>query len=182
MKSTLQIQRGNPKVIITVTVILAVGVFGLFIWNNISANKAEEIAKPIESSLLQGEAIKKCSSGDAGAGWDNTQPHYNATFQISANKTKALELMNQAASKNGFKLTHASSVDRGYLPVADAYVDAWYFDMTSKKTDYEKASGAVYLAMSVNSNGSEKVCKGTTLQIDDTHSVITLEVKLPGHP
>lgn len=146
-----------------------------------SSDYAKQTAQPLEQALIAKGAVKKCETGDSGRGLDNKEPWYDATFELKSNKEDALKLIEQVAKDNGYTLTQATPENREPLgAVADQYLGAWQFDITSKQSPYSDLEpGQIHLAMSVNASGSDGTCGENSARIDDTHSSIVLSVELP---
>jgi hypothetical protein len=55
------------------------------------------------------------------------------------------------------------------------------FDDTSKSSPYKDlSSGPIKLALGVNASGAKEACgKDTQITVDDTHSVVNIELRLP---
>lgn len=142
--------RSNKRIIITAIIIIVISLVGWFIWNNIFRNYAAEIAAPIEKVIIDAGGVKESSSGDAGRIPDNTEPYYDAEFKLKGNKQLAIDTINKAAEKNGYKLTHATADNKGPYPVADEFVDQWFFDTKSKPNPYsDLKSGTITLLFKI---------------------------------
>lgn len=129
------------------------------------ASHNEEAARPIEEGLTKAGGIKKCTIGSNGG--FNTEGHatnYNAFFEVPMSRDKAVELIKNIARNNGFTLTHAID-KRGPVPVADVYLDDWYYDTTSKINPYsDLGTGYIYLFLTVNNDGKKSLACGNGLQ------------------
>lgn len=151
-------------------------------------NYALQTSEPLESVLVKAGAVKKCGYGDNGKGTDNQTPWYDAFYELPANRSEAIELVNKAAKDNGYNLTHASRENRGGLgAIADEFIDNWYFDNTSKTSSYgDLEAGNVKLAFGVNNDGEHSLSDiscGTestvVINSGENTSMISLSVKLP---
>ncbi len=163
--------------ILAVLVFLALTPYGNYFWGG---NRAEEVAKPIEIKLAEAGAIKVCATGNGGWGVDNKRPWHDATYKVAVGVEKARELALSAARDSGYSLAQAKPGNNGDLGVADVYLDAWWFDTTSKQTSFsELERGPVRLYVGVNASGSDTSCGGSKLAIDSTNSTIVVRVSLP---
>ncbi|WP_159025319.1 hypothetical protein [Streptomyces pluripotens] len=149
---------------------IALLVAGLFYW--VTHNYAQEASSPLEKILVQSGAVKVCGSGDPGRGPDNYAPHYASLYELDASKDDAVELITKAAAENGYSLVRNSS--------PYPYVEQ-YWDTVGKKSNYPGfSSGNVTVRFSVYGAGTEKLyCDQQPLQSDETHTAISLEVRLP---
>jgi hypothetical protein len=131
-------------------------------------NRAEEIAKPLEEGLAKAGGVKKLGGGDPGHGPDNIEPYYDAIYEMPMEKEQAVALANTVAAENGYKLTHASPSNRGHLgAVADIYIDAWYFDNSSKQSNFSDLnSGPIRLAFKVGDEDRPDSPGKTTLRVN----------------
>lgn len=116
--------------------------------------------------------MKACGSGDPGRGPDNYMPHYASLYELNASKDDAVKLIMKAATENEFNLTRTSS--------PYSYVE-WYWDTVGKKSDYPGlGNGNVTVRFNVYGAGEKKLyCNQQPLQSDETHTAISLEVRLP---
>jgi hypothetical protein len=132
-----------------------------------TVNYAEEVARPLEEALVRAGGVKKGSGGDPGRGPDNARPYFDATYDLSLSKSDAISLINRIAEENGYKLTHASPSNRGHLgAVADIYIDAWYFDITSKQSPYSNLNeGPVKLAFKLGDEDRQDQPGHTTIRV-----------------
>lgn len=155
--------------------------WGVFLLTSQNTNRAAEVAKPLEQALVEAGGIKMCSNGDDGKGWDNRAPYYGATYGFSVDKFAAIKIVNQIAANNGYGLVHASTSNRGFLnSVADDFVDDWYFDDSSKASDYSDMSpGKIRLSAVVYGEGQKSDC--THEVIAPGHSTIGIGVYLPDY-
>lgn len=145
--------------------------------NSASGNLAIDAVKPLEASLNEKGGVKYYTNGDDGKGSDNKNPWYQVFYELPMNQDEALTLVNQIAEANGYKLTHASPNNRGPLGVADAYIDKWYYDHTSKQAPYDALkSGTVQLAFIVDGPDSTY---NSGRSIPGNHSVVGIDVRLP---
>ncbi|MGD8373232.1 MAG: hypothetical protein PVI21_00010 [Candidatus Woesebacteria bacterium] len=87
-------------IILSILIILLTGLTYLF--NRLSNNLAENVARPIEKSLVEAGAVKMCSGGDAGHGPDNFSPWYNAYYSINKPENEAIFIIKEAAQDNGY--------------------------------------------------------------------------------
>lgn len=165
------------SIVIAIIVIAAIGMFLIINSFKGKPNYAEEYAKPIISSLTRQGAAQKCTRGDNGFSMSNTQPWYQDYYEVNASQEKAVQIMERAAADGGFTLVHASTTNRGHLSVADAFIDAWWFDASKKSTHQEKP-GTIELAMGVNAEGAKDSCGTDTIKIDVTHSVVHVHIKI----
>jgi hypothetical protein len=163
-----------PLLVFAAVVAIAAGLLYFFFLHNY----AEDAARPIENALTRNGAVKVCSSGDAGRGPDNTQPHYGAQFQLNVNKNEATQLVTKIAKDNGFNLGQRDS--------AYEYIDQ-YSDNTSKKSTYPGFDRRnIELGVTINSDSSAKPLSCSmdgknwiTLKADATHTVVSIVVSLP---
>lgn len=137
-------------------------------------NYAEDVAKPLETALVEAGAVKKCSQGDNGRGLDNLEPNYGARYQLNMNKDDATKLIHEVSTKNGFTLSRADSP-------YDSIVR--YTDTTSKESGYsDLVGGKTKLVISMyndTANQALECTDGTALKGDETHTAISLSVVLP---
>ena len=150
-------------------VILIVATYMLL--KGLGQNYAEETSRPLKSALVNGGAVEKCSSGDAGKGPDNKAPNYTVIFETSLDRSKASDLVNQVASNNGYKLSIASS---SYPEIVT------YYDHTAKQSSYSALkSGPILLGVSLYDGGSHLGCANTKITYNKTHTAIKIDVSLP---
>jgi hypothetical protein len=150
-----------------------------------TANYAEEVAKPLEEGLARASGVKKCTLGDAGRVSDNTQPWYNVYYELPVGREGAIETINKVASDNGYKLSHASKENRGTVPVADQYLDNWFYDTVGKQSPYsDLKSGKIELHFTVNNDGPMNLACGNglesvTINTGANTSAVGIRVGLP---
>lgn len=163
----------RTKLTITALITLAVLalIAALVIWW-FTHNYAQDAAKPLETVLANGGAVKICGSGDPGRGPDNYAPNYAAQYELTGSKDDAVKLITRAAANNGYTLSH----QRSPYPYIDFYVDS-----TGKPSVYPGFSnGSVTLRFSVYGAGEKKLyCGSQPLRSDATHTAISLGVELP---
>jgi hypothetical protein len=138
---------------------------------NFDRNPAQETAEPIKKILVDGGAkeLQACSVGDSGNGPDNKAPNYSMIFETSLNRDQAIELINKAASSNGYSFKDDGPHD-GISPYSDR----------SKTSSYkELEDGPVLLSMSVYDGKSDLGCMKANAKIDRDHAAIKLNVSLP---
>jgi hypothetical protein len=133
-------------------------------------NYAKETVKPLETGLIDGGAVEKCTSGDAGRGPDNRAPNYTAVFQTSLDRNKASELVKQIASNNGYKLNEA---DSAYTEIIS------YYDHAKQSPYNTLKSGPILLGLSLYDGGSHLGCANTKVDYDKGHTAIKMDVSLP---
>ena len=199
-------QAGSPKtssikkqvILICAVILLAIGVGGYFgatfaqsIRQPVQtsegifgyASRHEEAAQPIEAGITEAGGVKKCTIGRNGG--FNTQGHvtaYNAFFEVPLPRDKAIEMIKEVARNSGFTLTHASEA-RGPVPVADIYLENWYYDTTSKPNPFtELGNGNIYLFLTVDNETTNLTCDGlqqATINAGDNVTAIGLRLGLP---
>lgn len=152
----------------------------LFILKNLARQEAAHLSK----GLVEAGAILKCELGDPGRGPDNFKPWHKAYYQLDANKAEAFALVQRLTQENGFELQQALPGNNGGLPVADIYLDDWYFDDSSKMNPYRSLTeGPVELAFELEDDETVELDCGTehpiTLYGDANRTAITLYVRLP---
>jgi len=147
-----------------------------------NSNLASQITAPLEKELTNAGAKKVCSGGDNGRGTDNRSPYYRAYLELDKTAPEAITLVNSAASSNGFKLTHASPENRGFLgAVADTYINKWYFDDTSKQSSFDELKpGNIRLAAVIEEQGSENPCDSNA-KVPTGYTFIGVEARLPDY-
>lgn len=135
-------------------------------------NYAQEVASPIEQSLIKEGAVKQGGGGNDGRGIDNRVPYYDSSFTISKNREETLKIVNKVATENGYSLKQGSPQDRGWLgAVADVYIENWYFDTNNKSSPYsDLEAGEVKLAFKLGDEDNPDPENSTTVR---------LSVKLP---
>jgi len=161
-----------------VLLIVTVAVFAIAAWFLLPSyflrpysNHAEEVARPLEAALVKAGGVKTTSGGDAGRGPDNTQPHYSASYELSIEKTEAIKLITKVASDNGYNLSHASLTNRGPVPVAEQYIDNWFYDTVGKPSPYKDLQpGKINLFFVLNNDGPS----------DANTTAVSIRVDLPG--
>jgi hypothetical protein len=161
------------KIGIVIAAALVVSLGAFYLYNLFFFNPAQETASRIESALIANGAIKKCTSGDAGRGPDNMQPHYSARFQLLVGKEDAKKLIYKIAEENGYSLSHQ---DSPYDSIE------WYKDETTNSPYAELESGKVSLGLSTyndTKNDPLTCLDGTVLQGDDSHTALSLSIGLP---
>lgn len=173
-KKVLWVVLGVSSVILVVTATVNWGIINFLGRAFLTPNYAEQAASPLENALVKAEAVKKCSRGDNGRGMDNTEPNYNARYQLKMNRDDATRLINDIASKNGYNLSPA---DSQYESIKH------YRDDTSKESNYsDLTSGKIKLAISLYNDTDHHALTcmdGTRLQGDETHTAVSLSVVLP---
>lgn len=159
--------------------IAGVGVATFYGMSMYFANRAEEVARPLESAIVNVGGVKLCATGDSGRGPDNTSPHYGASYKLNFGKDRAIQLINSVAKQNGYTLTHATPSNKGHLgSVADQFIDGWYFDDESKRNPYNDIEGgSIRLSFVVYGEGEKESCSQTI--IEPSHSVVGIGVQLP---
>lgn len=120
--------------ILLAAVLGVIGYIVYFGWLQ-TTNAAKDLGRPTTNTLIQQGAMQECETGDGGHGPDNSEPWYQVNLSIAKSEEDTIKLVQQVATENGYNLTHATVQNRGPLAVADVYVDKWYFDATSKKSD-----------------------------------------------
>jgi hypothetical protein len=180
-------------VIVAIVVMGAVllGWIGYSWYQSVTVNYAQEVAKPLEEALVRAGAIKMCTTGNSGQGLmnDNNQPWYEGYYELPQAREKAFDIINGIASQNGYKLTHASPSNRGFLGIPDNYISDWFFDDTSKTSKYSGlASGNVKLSFGVNNDGTHEISniscgtkQAVVINSGEASSMITLNIKLPNY-
>ena len=161
--------------------------WGLLYFQKTKVNYAQQIAEPLENTLLAAGAVKKCGYGDDGRGADNQRPWYDAFYELPSGRDAAIKLISEAANKNGYTLIHASKDNRGDLgSIADEYIDNWYFDNNKASTNGDLQPGSVKVALGVNNDGprslSEISCgtkEPVVVNSGEDSSMITISIKLP---
>jgi hypothetical protein len=152
-------------------------------------NYAKETAKPIEDALTKAGATKMCSNGDSGKGIDNKEPWHEAYYVIPKSRDKTVELINDIANANGYKLSHASKDNRNFRGApADEFIGNWYFDNSTKTAPYSGLkSGNIQLSFGLNNDGAHKI-SGTScgksevvINSDQNNTMITTSVRLPDY-
>ncbi len=108
---------------------------------NFFRNYAAEAARPLEVALAKAGAVKQCSRGDNGRGWDSREPDYSAVYEILGTREKASVLVLDAAKKAGFSLKRVPS------PVG-APNNALYEDY-SKPSKYNPEAGNTQLLVTI---------------------------------
>ena len=117
------------------SILLAVTLFGaayyVYSYSIFSPrNYAAEIAKPIESKLVEAGAVKKCDEADNGRGWDNRKPWYDAQFEISASKVDSLEFVKKKVAEAGYMITESDFTNtRGDLSYQDLSKKSLFSDL-----------------------------------------------------
>jgi hypothetical protein len=172
-KKTVSAFRKTLVMILAVAVMLCLGYVVYYILLQ-GMNIAKTAADPLEKALISAGATKQCETGDGGHGPDNSQPWYQVTLSIERGEEDTVELVRQIANDNGYDLTHATVQNRGPVSVADIYLDKWYFDATSKKSD----NTPIELTVAVNASGLNSVCKGKMLTTDASHTLVGVDVSI----
>lgn len=110
--STVQTWR-RRMVIISVSIlvpILAIACVFVYALGGFRPNAAKSAFQPIGHAIESAGGHQLCDSGDAGYGPDNTQPWYDAVYQISNDSTLPARLVAIGAD-NGFTLTRRETPD-----------------------------------------------------------------------
>jgi hypothetical protein len=173
---------GHKKaIIILASLMLASGLVAVYV-ANLFQNRAAEVLKPIGKELVNSGATLMCGSGDPGRGPDNNAAYYRAYYDLRLNKGDAVALVEKIAKDQGYSLTHASPNNRGHLgAVADAYIDKWYFDNTSKQnTQADIRPGSIELAVVVDGVGDKRGC-APEKRVENGHTELGIEVRLPAY-
>lgn len=161
-------------VIIAGTIALAIALLGWLSYiyiKNSTTNYAQETAKPLEAALIEAGANKMCDTGDSGRGADNRAPNYGVVFETDLTRDKAIEMINNTSSTNGYKLNGAASAYPNILP---------YYDHTSHQNTYsDLKSGSVLLGISLYDGGANLSCPNTKVTYDSNHTAIKLDLSLP---
>ncbi|MGD8374134.1 MAG: hypothetical protein PVI21_04775 [Candidatus Woesebacteria bacterium] len=170
------------RAVVITTCVLAVIVITPFVslflqYNNpFVSNRAEEVAKPIEKSLIEAGAVKVCSRGATGYEATNRIPWYSATFKIDGTVEETQETVSTAAKDNGYILD-AFTQENDYYSYAGA----------SKTSEYSNLdNGDIGIAFNINllthydvsaSNGN---CAQTNADgLEDGSTTFGLSVSLP---
>jgi hypothetical protein len=169
----------NPKIkkyALLGLIFIAIAIFAFFVQRYLFSNRALEVADPIQTALMKKGARKICENGDGGRGPDNQTPWSQVFYDLPVDKHEAQAAVYQIADQNGFKLTHASPKNRGFLgAVADVFIDKWYFS-TNKTVPYnDMEPGQIQLAFAVDGPGSTYECGG---KLQQGHSVVGVDVRL----
>lgn len=172
MKSTInEAGKKKPIVIAIVLAVLVLAVAVYFVMANMGRNLAQETAEPVKKVLVDGGAkeLQQCTVGDTGNGPDNKAPNYSMIFETSLNRDQAIELINKAASSNGYSLK-ADGVHDDISPYSDR----------SKASIYkELEDGPVLLSMSIYDGKSGLGCMKANAKLDKDNAAIKLNVSLP---
>lgn len=172
MKSKTNEAGKKKPIVIAVVLILAVLAIAIyFALANVGRNPAQETAEPVKKILVDGGAkeLQACTVGDSGTGPDNRAPNYSMVFETSLNRDQAVELINKAASSNGYSLK-----DDG------AHDDISPYSDRSKASSYkELEDGPVLLSMSIYDGKSDLGCMKASAKLDKDHAAIKLNVSLP---
>lgn len=151
----------NPR-FVAILLMAGVVVGGLTwaVWQYQTQNYAKEIASPLEKSLAAVNAVKKCSTGDAGRGSDNNKPWYYAVYEVPGGMQGATDLVGKAAKQAGYTLKD------GPEPV-NPEDNKFYSDRTSKQNPYSQLqNGPIELSVDVyrskTHNGEQGYLCGVT--------------------
>ena len=108
-------------------------VIAVLVWLNwpFSVNYAQEVAKPIEASLVKAGAVKMCERGDAGRGSDNREPWYGAIYEIGKDVESTRVLIKSSLTADGFS---------GGQFNLDSQYKEWTITDISKKNTYASLS------------------------------------------
>lgn len=175
-------KKRNIWLVAIVVGVVFVALAAWYLYSTFLVNYAKNEAQPIEKALIKAGAMKKCETGDGGHGPDNFQPWYKGYFEINRTEEEAIRIAKQTASEAGYSLTQATLENRGPVGVADQFISKWYYDNTSKQNPYSQLEeGGILLFMTVNADGTASSCGGRDSLIDETHSVIKVDVSMPGH-
>ncbi len=163
--------------LLTTLVIGAIVIIGLvlgamWLYNKSTVNYAEDVARPLEQSLIKTGAIKKCIQADTGRGSDNLNPWYNVVFETDLSKEKAFERVTNLAKEEGYSIAYTRSPNE--------YIDN-YSDETTKNSPYsDLQSGEIQLGVNFYSGGNNLGCSGgVAVKYDANHTAIVLNVSLP---
>ncbi len=153
---------------------IVVAILYALVWIIFLRNYAEEVARPLEKTLVANGAIKACTFGDAGKGPDNKQPWYEARFQLNVGKEDAERIIQKIATEHGFTLKHS---DSPYEHIE------WYDDKGSKDSVYsDLENGKIKLGFNIynDTNASAITCyNGPALKGDANHTAVSLSINLP---
>jgi hypothetical protein len=172
---------------VVVGIAAVVGVGWIVFSQRTTLNYAEEVAKPLETGLVETGGIKKCGTGDAGRGSDNRSPWYDVYYELPQGREKAIATINKIAEDNGYKLSHASLQNRGPVSVPDIFVGNWFYDTVGKPSPYQDlGAGKINLSFTINNDGpielSDLSCKTDTpvvVNSDADTSAVSIRVGLP---
>jgi hypothetical protein len=170
----------TKHLIIGVMLVSLLGLVGYAYYRNTSTNYAADVAKPLEKSFVAAGATSVCQKSDSGHGPDNKTPWYQAYLSIPRSKNDTAALVMETSAKNNYPLTHANTSQRGPINVDDQYVDRWYFNTSSPTRHSDLKNGNIQLTLAIDNPGSEQACGSTKpIVVDENHSVVRLEVRLP---
>lgn len=168
-----------------VVVVIVLGVVH-FIGKRTTANYASEVAKPLEEGLKSVGGIRKCAlsaSGRVELDGSNTTPWYQVYYELKLPRDRAKEEVIKIAANNGYELRQATLEERGPVPVADAYINDWLYDVANKASSYsELESGKISLFAQVMNVPGTYTCdngEAAIITAGAETSTIRWDVKLP---
>jgi hypothetical protein len=197
MKSKKDIKsytRGQKIFWISLAALLSAGLICLVAWFVITVfmkptSPAEEVSNPIISQLRAAGGVERCRAVSTGVNnIDSKSVGLTTYYEVPLQREQTVEKVVAIAENDGFTLIHANSENRPEsLSVADIYLSDWYFDVTSKKSDYKDLyDGPIQVKVAFYNDMNEDIRCGGTLNAvhvtgSDRQTVVRLEVKLPDH-
>ncbi len=158
----------RKKLLLLISIVLVLALGLVFVLRSAGSNRAADIAKPLEVGFEKAGGVKKSSSGDGGRSIDNSEPYYDAIFELPVSKDDAVSVATRVAAENGYKLVHAAPGNKGPLEslVSDKNIDSWYFDDSSKMSNFaDLETGPVRLSIQVGDSASTQSSAPTTVRI-----------------
>lgn len=187
-KPVQNILKCSFKILLIILVPIAIG--WLVYWgfltiafngNPFATNRAKEVAKPIEKSLIEAGAVKVCDAGVTGREATNKVPRYSSRFQLNVGKDQAIEIVKKAAADNGYALEFKDRSGGVYELDYGAQKVSTYTDMLE---------GNINVNVSLHTNTAEDPlkCSSGSLVVgesgligDDSHTAFSLGVGLPAY-
>lgn len=143
---------------------------------------AKETIQPIEATLLSEGAKKLCESGSSGKGPDNKEPWYGAYYTVQKPRSETEVLVRKASQQSQFTLTQASTANRGFVEVDNAYIHFWYFaDKDSSYTDLTPGKAKLSFALYNDTEHAPKNVCGQSVTVDDRHTLVQVNLRLPSY-
>jgi hypothetical protein len=149
--------------IIVLLIIIAIIAGGIGVFNTLqqkTPSRAEEIVRPIDTTLIAAGAVRKCEAIAGGHHIASRGVGSTSYYEIKKPRKEAKELVYKIAKESGFDLIQATPENRtdALGGIADMYLEDWSFDDKSKTSPYyDLEEGKVVLLVSLDNNINEKL-------------------------
>lgn len=165
--------------LVTISVLAVAAFMSIYIqlYNNpFVPNRAEELSKPIDKSLIQSGAVKICEETGNGTAIGRNEPYYYASYQLDVGKDQAVEIVKKAALDNGYDIKQGDS---------DSDASTVFSDLAKPSTFTDLREGNIEVRFWLHTNtdkessSCEKDGKRVYLEGNATHTAVSFSAKLP---